>query len=193
MNYIDYIIIIVLVIAAVKGATKGFVYEVASLVALIGGVWGAIKFSGATETYLTQRLDFTSQHIDVIAFIITFLIIIVLVHLVGKAVEKALKSVALGPANRILGLVFSVFKTAFILGIIVVLIDKIDESLPIVPEDHIQESKFYDPLRVMAVNTFPFIQGFYDDIKDKTDEIKDSDIFDKSEPESDDEEENSKI
>ena len=173
MNYIDYIIIILLVIAAVRGAIKGFIYEVASLIALIGGVWGAIKFSGATETFLTERLDFTSKHINIIAFVITFVLIIILVHFIGKAIEKAVESVALGSVNRILGLLFSVCKTAFILGIIVILIEKIDESLPFIPEDDVTSSKLYSPLRGIAVNTFPFIQNFYEDLKNGNQPNKD--------------------
>lgn len=170
MNYIDYIIVILLVIAAVKGAVKGFVYEVASLIALIAGVWGAIKFSGATETYLVNRLNLTSQYIDVIAFIITFLLIIVLVHFIGKAIEKAVESISLGGLNRVLGLVFSVLKTAFILGILVVLIHKIDETISIIPEDDITESRFYEPLRGLAVSTFPFVQNLIEEMKEDRDE-----------------------
>lgn len=166
MNYIDFIIVILLLISAISGAHKGFIYEVASLIALIGGVWGAIKFSHATEVFLVQRMDFTSKHINMIAFVITFLIIIVVVHLLAKAIEKALESVSLGAANRILGLVFSTFKTLFILGIIVILIEKIDESLPFIPEQDVQESKFYKPLSVLAINTFPFVQGMFDDFKE---------------------------
>lgn len=166
MNYIDYIIVILLVIAAVKGAVKGFVYEVSSLIALIAGVWGAIKFSGATESYLLNRLNFTSQYIDVISFIITFVLIIILVHFIGKAVEKAVESISLGGLNRVLGLVFSVLKTAFILGILVVLIHKIDETISIVPEDDIAESRFYEPLRGLAVSTFPFVQNLIEEMKE---------------------------
>lgn len=179
MNYIDYIIIILLVISAVHGAVKGLVYEVASLVALIGGVWGAIKFSHATETFLVQRLNFTNPHIDIIAFVITFIIIIVVVHLIGKAVEKALETAALGTVNRILGLVFGVFKTLFILGVLVIVIEKLDESFPTIPENHIQESKFYNPLRNVAIQTFPFVQGIYHDIKGNPDDEKDTDDSDK--------------
>jgi len=165
MNYIDFIIVILLLISAINGAFKGFIYEVASLIALIGGVWGAIKFSHATETYLVERMDFTSNHINVIAFVITFLIIIVLVHFLAKVIEKALESVSLGAANRILGFVFATFKTLFILGIFAIMIEKIDESLPFIPEKDVQESKFYQPLRIMAINTFPFVQDLFKDLK----------------------------
>lgn len=172
MNYIDFIIIIVVIAAAIRGAIKGFVYEIASLIALIAGVWGAIKFSGATETYLVKRLNFTNEYIDIIAFVITMVIIIILVHLIGKAVEKILKSVALGTVNRFFGLIFASAKALFILGVLVVVIDKIDESLPFIPKDNVAESKFYNPLKNIAISTFPFIQGFYEDIKDKADDKK---------------------
>ncbi len=45
MNYIDIILGLLLLVAAVRGFMKGFIYEVASLAALILGVWGGIHFS----------------------------------------------------------------------------------------------------------------------------------------------------
>lgn len=167
MNYIDIIIILILIGSAISGAQKGLIYEIASLIALIGGVWGAIRFSHATETFLVQRMDFTNNYINIIAFVITFIIIIVLVHLLAKAVEKAFESFALGGINRILGLVFSVFKSLFVLGILIIIIDKIDESLPFIPEKAVQESRFYEPLSLMTIKTFPFIQGLMEDLKDE--------------------------
>jgi membrane protein required for colicin V production len=167
MNYIDIIIILILIGSAIGGAQKGFIYEVASLIALIGGVWGAIRFSHATETFLVQRMDIQNNYINIIAFVITFIIIIVLVHLLAKAVEKAFETFSLGGVNRILGLVFSVFKSLFILGILVIIIDKIDETLPFIPEKAVQESRFYKPLSLMTIKTFPFIQGLMEDLKDE--------------------------
>lgn len=170
MNYIDFIIIILVLASAIKGATKGLIYELASLIALIGGVWGAIKFSHATQTFLVERMDFTNNYIGIISFVITFVIIIIIVHLLAKAVEKALESVALGAANRILGFVFSAFKAMFILGILVILIEKIDETLPFVPKDDVQESKLYNPLRSIAMTTFPFVQGLFEDHEQEKDD-----------------------
>jgi len=173
MNYIDIIIVILLILAAISGATKGFVYEFASLFGLIAGVWGAIKFSGATRDFLQYRLDFNHNYVQIIAFILTFIIITILVHIVAKAIEKAMESVSLGVVNRIFGCIFAVFKSAFILGILFLLIQRIDESIPFVPEKAIQESSLYNPLRNVAVYSFPFLKGIYDDIKDTDHQPKD--------------------
>jgi membrane protein required for colicin V production len=172
MNYIDIIIIVLVIISAVKGATKGLIYEVASLIALIAGVWGAIKFSGATETFLVNRLNFTNQYINIIAFVITLLLIIILVHFIGKAVEKIVETISLGVINRVLGLVFSVAKTAFILGIVIVVLEKISENVDFMPKEAIQESTLYEPLRNVTVSTFPFLVNLYEDIKNKNEEEK---------------------
>jgi len=166
MNYIDFIIIILLILSAISGATKGFVYEFASLFGLIAGVWGAIKFSGAMRDFLQYRLDFNNNNVQIIAFVLTFVIIIVLVHIIAKAIEKAVESVSLGVVNRIFGVVLALFKSAFILGILFLLIQRINEAIPFVPEKAVQESKLYEPLRNVAVYSFPFLKGIYDDIKD---------------------------
>jgi membrane protein required for colicin V production len=166
MNYIDIIIVILLILSAISGANKGFIYEFASLFGLIAGVWGAIKFSGATRDFLQYRLDFNTHYIQIIAFVLTFVLIIILVHIVAKAIEKAMESVSLGVVNRIFGGIFAVFKSAFILGILFLLIQSIHESIPIVPDKDIQKSKLYEPLRNVAVFSFPFLKGIYEDIKD---------------------------
>jgi len=165
MNYIDLIIIILLIIAAVHGVVKGFIYEVTSLIALIAGVWGAMEFSGETQSFLVERLNMNSNYIAIIAFVITFILIIILVHFLGRAVEKAVETIALSTVNRILGLVFSVLKTAFILGILIMVIESFDNEVKILPKNDISESELSQPLRGVAMSTFPFIQNFFEGVK----------------------------
>ena len=118
MNYIDIIIIVLLVISAIRGAVKGFIYEITSLIALIAGVWGAIELSGASETFLIEKLNLNNNYVHIIAFVVTFLLIIILVHFIGKAVEKAIETIKLNFINRLLGFGFALLKSAFILGIV---------------------------------------------------------------------------
>ena len=44
MNYIDIILGILLLLSAIGGFKKGLIVELASLAALILGIWGAIEF-----------------------------------------------------------------------------------------------------------------------------------------------------
>ena len=44
MNYIDIIILVIIGYGLVKGFINGLIIEVASVLALILGIWGAIRF-----------------------------------------------------------------------------------------------------------------------------------------------------
>jgi membrane protein required for colicin V production len=172
MNYIDFIVILILILSAINGAKKGFIIEVASLIALIVGVWGAIRFSNAAESYLVYRMGVTSSHVNVIAFIIVFLLIIIAIHFLAKVVQKVVEATALSPANRILGAFFAVFKAAFFIGILVLLVDQINKDFSFFPEKDIKHSKFYNPLHNMALSAFPFLQGIYSDMKSEEEKEK---------------------
>ncbi|MBE0674501.1 MAG: CvpA family protein, partial [Bacteroidales bacterium] len=62
MNLIDFFIIAILVFALVRGFIKGLIIEVASVLALILGIWGAIRFSGFVGQRLTDYFDLTTQY-----------------------------------------------------------------------------------------------------------------------------------
>ena len=167
MNYIDFIIIIILLISAVRGGMKGFIIEISSLAALILGVWGAMKFSGATEVFLVNRLNLDWEHINIVAFAVTLVLIVVLINYLAKGIEKILKATALSPVNRILGVVFSVAKSAFFIGVLIILLDKIEENVNVVPADNIKESMLYTPMKNVALSTFPFLEEIYKDLKEQ--------------------------
>ena len=110
MNWIDIIIIVLLVFGLARGFINGFVKELASLLALILGIWGAIKFSSFTAAKLYDYFDMTGQYVGIIAFLITFGIIVVIIHFVGLLADKFVDALSLGFLNRLLGIVFGVFK-----------------------------------------------------------------------------------
>src|SRR5690554_2041409 len=157
MNYIDIILVLFLLFAAINGFRKGLILEVASLAALILGVWGAIEFSYITTGFLTERMGVESNHLNLISFIVTFVIIVILVHLVGSSLSKLIEVAMLGWLNRITGLVFGFLKTAFILSILLLVFNKIDTEVHILSPETKAESQLYEPIRKFAPSVFPFI------------------------------------
>src|SRR5512136_3116870 len=106
MNYIDLIIIVLLVFGLARGFINGFVKELASLLALIVGIWGAIKFSTFTAEKLYDYFDMTGKYVGIVAFLITFVIIVIIIHFIGLVIDKFADKVSLGFLNSVLGLVF---------------------------------------------------------------------------------------
>jgi membrane protein required for colicin V production len=166
MNYIDIVLGILLVLAAINGFQKGFIAEVASIAALVLGIWGAIKFSYITSEFLIENFKWQTDYMNIISFAITFVVIVVLVHIVGNTVSKLLSAAMLGFVNKLAGLVFGILKSALILSIILVVFDKIDEDVNILSEKTKENSRMYEPIRSFAPSIFPFIEEWGLDLKD---------------------------
>ncbi len=159
MNYVDFIILAILAFALVRGFIKGLIIEVASILALILGIWGAIRFSGFVGQRLTEYFDLSTQYLGVIAFAITFIIIVLLVHLIANIIDKLLEAVALGIPVKLLGAVFGVLKTTLILSIIFVILNTFNEKKDFLPKEHLKGSILYYPISDFAPMLFPLIEG----------------------------------
>ena len=82
MNWLDIILILLLAGGLISGFRNGIIGEIATLAALILGVWGAIKFSWWTAELLIQW-GITSANMPIISFIVTFVIIVVVIQLLA--------------------------------------------------------------------------------------------------------------
>lgn len=166
MNYIDIIIAIPLIWGMYQGFSKGLIISAASLAALILGIYGAIKFSHITSFYLINNFDLSDKYLPIIAFAVTFVAIVVLVHLLAKVLDKLVKAVALGFINRIAGLAFNVIKYAFLISIVIVILEGFDKKMSFIPKDMKEQSLLYEPLAGFAPLIFPYLN--FDKIKEDT-------------------------
>ncbi len=169
MNYIDIVLGILLILSAIGGFRKGLIVELASLAALILGIWGAIKFSYVTSEFLVENFDWKWDHLNIASFIITFVVIVILVHIVGNVVNKLVETVMLGFINRLAGLVFGILRAALFLSIVLVIFDKIDEDVNILSKKAKSESQMYVPIRNFAPTIFPFLD-FWDENNSNNDD-----------------------
>jgi len=176
MNWIDFVIIILLVFGLARGYINGFIKELASLLALIVGVWGAIKFSTWTAERLSDYFDMTGKYVGILAFLVTFIIIVVIIHFIGLLIDKLTDKLSLGFLNSLLGMIFGIFKSALFLSVIFVVLNAIDAKHPFLPKETIAKSRFFNPIADIAPAVFPVIGegGFdksFDRFKKKPDEL----------------------
>ena len=157
MNYIDPIIIILLAWAAYRGFTKGLVIMVSAFVALIIGIWGAVKFSGLVGGWMAETLHVSSPYMSLVSFTITFIAIVILVNIAAFLVSRLLDAIALGFVNRLLGGLFSVLTMALVLSVFFVILNAFDRRHDFMPEKQVEESMFYKPVADFAPRLFPFL------------------------------------
>jgi len=159
MNWVDIVLIILIVGAAVSGFVKGFFVELASIVSLILGIWAAVEFSDLVQQWLSKYLNWSHDSIRLTAFILIFVVVVILVHLVATLTEKFVSAIALGIFSRLAGAVFGALKAAFVLSILMFVITKIENfTITIIPEKAKAESRFYGPIENIAPNIFPFLR-----------------------------------
>lgn len=156
-NYIDAFVLIALAYSFYKGFSKGFVIVLASFVALILGVLGAIYFSDYAAEVLKARTDMDEEYISIAAFSITFMGIIVGVHLIAKVVNQAVKMVALAPLNKIMGGVFNILKTLVILSVVFYIFDFVNSQFTLIKKKTLKESVAYHSIMSITDEVIPLI------------------------------------
>lgn len=163
MNYIDLFVLVLLAYAVFKGLNTGLMLQASSLAAIVLGVYAAVKLSGITADYLGDWINVNGEMLFLISLAITFIAVFILVNLVGHALDKFLKVVQLSLLNKAMGVVFSVFKTAIIFGIIFAFADRIDYRYPFLPKGTRENSFFFVPLASVARGIFTGLEFYRPD------------------------------
>ena len=157
MNIFDIIIASLLLFGFVRGVIKGLFVEVASLVALIAGVYGAINFSYFASDFLKDYVSWKPEYISLASFAITFVVIIVVIALLGKLLTKIADFAALGIMNKILGGIFGALKIGLILSVVFIFFGKMNNTIPFVKQETLEKSILYKPVKKIAPLIFPSI------------------------------------
>jgi membrane protein required for colicin V production len=165
MNIFDIVIAALLIFGFVRGVMKGLFVEVASLVALIAGVYGAIHFSYFIGDFLKEYVSWSEEYVSLAAFAGTFIVIIIVIAFLGKILTKLADFASLGVINKILGGVFGALKIGLILSVVFIFFGKINDTIPFMEKKTLEESILYEPVKKVAPTIFPSIMKGEEDLK----------------------------
>ncbi|MDA3897033.1 MAG: CvpA family protein [Desulfobacteraceae bacterium] len=162
MNWLDIVILIPALWLGFKGFKNGLVKEIAGLAALFLGLWIAVNFSHYIEGLLSENTNISDDYLPLIAFAVLFIVTVILVHLLSKSIDKLVKSVALGWANQLTGLVFGVAKAVLIIGAVIFILDQvIVVELDLIPREITEESLLYQPINELIEFVYPKIKNLH--------------------------------
>ncbi|MGS2740327.1 CvpA family protein [Sinomicrobium sp. M5D2P17] len=157
MNYIDVAIGVLILFGIIRGLYKGLFVEIASLVALILGIYCAIHFSYEVGDYMAKHVDWEERYVNLAAFILVFCVVIIVVSLAGKLLTKIADFAALGLLNRILGGLFGGLKVVVILGALLVFFEATDNVISFVDAQKKRTSVLYGPVKEIGETVFFFV------------------------------------
>lgn len=165
MNVLDILLSIFLLLGFVRGIFKGFLVELAGLIALVAGIYGAIHFSDGVLRLLQTFTTWEEKYLSIIAFAITFCIIVAVISILARMLTQIVNFLALGILNRILGALFGMLKTAFLASLFLMFLNNFVAFA--IDEETRESSVLYRPVARIAPLLLPTI------IK----EVKEGEIF----------------
>ena len=157
MNTVDIILGIILLLAFFGGFKKGFIASLASLIGLVVGAYAAIYLSDFVGGYISRWFDFSEYTTKWIAFIATFLGVLILANMLGEILTKIIDFAALGLLNKLLGGIFGALKYAFILSLIFWFFGSSNLSGYIISEEKKEGSILYPYIVGIAPSVLPSI------------------------------------
>lgn len=150
---IDLIFAVLLVIAIIKGYQKGLIIALFSIIAFIIGLAAALKLSAVAAVYLKDSVNISAKWLPFVAFMVIFFIVVILVRLGGKLIEKTFQVVLLGWLNRLGGIILYAVLYTIIFSIFLFYAEKLQLVQPAVIKSS-QTYTFIQPLGPVIMNNF---------------------------------------
>jgi membrane protein required for colicin V production len=117
MNILDIVIIVIVGFCLLRGAFRGIVKEVSSIVGVLAGFYGAYTYykpvAGMLASFITS-----SEYQNIAAFLVIFGGVFAAVSALGILIKMLLKVVFLGWVDRLCGAVFGFLKGVMICSVI---------------------------------------------------------------------------
>lgn len=161
MSFLDIVLGGLLCYSLYKGIRNGLFVELASLLSLILGIYIAIKFSDVMKNILSG-LHWNPQTIQVIAFVLTFIVVVVGIYLLGKFLTGIADLAFLGWLNSLGGGFFRILKTVLIISVFFTVFEKINYHNYLAKKETLDKSLFFNPIQKVAGFIFPSIEKWYD-------------------------------
>ena len=182
LNYLDIIIIVLMFVFGIGGWRKGIILEVATLLGLGLGLYGAFHFSDFTAEELVQWVEINPKYLGVISFVVTFIVVAVVVNLLGRLLSKVVKNLNLGFIDRIWGFVVGIAKGVLLCSLLVMLLNVF--NLRGIVKDDVKKASVLYPWVEQAV---PYVYQGYDLVKEAVQNAAKRDSDGKEAPETDEE------
>ncbi len=174
---LDGLLLILCVIAFIRGWKKGLLWALVSVVAVMAGIIISLKFSHLLSDYLFEKDILKSQYTLLLCFILLFIGTIFLFRTLIKFVEGVLETVFLGWVNNLLGGLLYSFFVLFICSVFLWITAKVN----LLNHENKLGSKAYPIVAPLAPKTIevvtpyiPFFKTLYADVQNYLHKMSDT-------------------
>jgi len=153
LNYLDYTTLAILVLFLVRGYLKGIIVGLATIAALILGIYAAVHFSNYLDATLMEHLHPSRKWLPILSFIITFLLVVIGVMLVAKLTERLADITGMGFFNHLGGALLGILKGVILISVLAFVISSVDPKGKWIAEKDRNNSRVYSQITPV----FPYL------------------------------------
>ena len=161
MNYLDIAIAIVLFIFGLRGLRKGLVISVVTLLAFGAGIYGAMHFSDFTAEHLQEVMSIDPKYLNTVAFVLTFILLVVVVNLIGRWVKGLVRTMNLSFFDRLGGFVLGTAKGVLLCSTLVLVLNNL-QMMGLIKDEAKENSYLYPYIE----KTVPYLYQGFDLVKE---------------------------
>ncbi len=167
MELMDVFLSVLLIYGFVRGVRNGFFVELASFVSILLGIYIAIKCSSLSKIFLENHVSWNPKNIQIIAFVLTFFVVITAVSALASFFTSIANYISLGIFNTVLGGLFGILKTILILSVVLNLYQKINAYIHFTDKKTFDKSLLYNPTQKVSKIIYPSIEEWFTTFKTK--------------------------
>ena len=171
---LDIIVVVILILAIIKGYRQGLIVALFSLIALIIGLAAALKLSVVVAGYIGKAVNVSDKWLPIISFAVVFLIVVLLVRVGAKFIQKTVELAMLGWANRVGGILLYVSLYILIFSVLLFYADQMNFIKPETKTDSVTYSYIqpWGPKLMEGLGKIiPVFKGMFQDLEDFFDKV----------------------
>ena len=130
MAPVDIIILILIALGAYEGYKKGLLLSIVGLIGFVLAIALGVYFMDPVSKYLAKHLDEITFAFPIMAFLIVFLLTLMLVGIAGWVLKRMMDMVLLGGLDSIAGAILGIVKSAFFISFFMWLSLQFDLKMP---------------------------------------------------------------
>lgn len=157
MNWLDFLIILLLLFAVWEGWRQGVVTQVLGLAALGLGILLAWRHGGAIGSWMGLEAVLAR----IVGFVIVLVVVIAGVVVLGRATRGLFRVVGLGLFDNLLGVIFSCLKMILFVGIFLLIFEILDPDGHIISASTRLGSVMLRVVDGVCDTVFPFIREMF--------------------------------
>lgn len=145
ISWLDIVILLPIVYGLGHGLLRGFVRELTSILAIIGGVLAGKFLAPKFAALMLTAMNIPERAALFIAYVLLFVGVALLCKLLARGITKFLRKVDLNWVNRLVGAAFGGILWALIMSLVLNLIAFLEPYYPIIKPEAKHESRLYEP------------------------------------------------